>query len=57
MCTTLKDRIILAVNVDQTRDVQIFSMTLSQLSYARNVVMSDLILVIVYINFVAPLNL
>ena len=44
MCTTLRDRIILAVNVDRTRDLQIFSLTLSQLSYPRNVVMSDLIL-------------
>ena len=57
MCTTLRESINGAVNVDQTRELQIFSMTLSQLSYPRNVVMSDLILGIAYINFLPPLNL
>ena len=32
------------VNVDQTHDLQIFSLTISQLSYTRNVVMIDMIL-------------
>ena len=32
------------VNVDQTHDLQIFSLTISQLSYPRNVVMIDMIL-------------
>ena len=44
MCTTLRHMIILAVNVDQTRDLQIFILTLSQLSYPRNVGLSDMIL-------------
>ena len=44
MSTPQRYSIFLAVNVDQTRDLKIFSLTLSQLSYPRNVVMTDLIL-------------
>ena len=36
--------IILAVNVDWTHDLKIFNLTLSQLSYPHNVVMSNMIL-------------
>ena len=46
---------VLAVNVDRTRDLQILSLTLSQLSYPRNFVMSDLIselLIYVSVNIV-----
>ena len=32
------------VNVDQTHDLQILSLKISQLSYTRNVVMIDMIL-------------
>ena len=55
MCTPQRYSILLAVNVYRTRDLQIFSLTLSQLSYARNVVMSDLIsmlLISVCVNIV-----
>ena len=44
MCTPLRHRIILAVNVDRTLDLKIFSLTLSQLSYSRHVVISNMIL-------------
>ena len=44
MCTPLRHNIILTVNVDRTHDLQIFNLTLSQLSYPRNVVMIDVIL-------------
>ena len=44
MCTPLSHRIILAVNVDRTLDLKIFSLTLSQLSYSRHVVISNMIL-------------
>ena len=44
MCTPLRHSIFLAVNVDRARDLQIFSMTVSPLSYAHNMLLSDLIL-------------
>ena len=57
MCTPLRHRIILAVNVNQTRDLQIFSLTLSQLSYPRNVVMTDVILrLIILLPLVEVMN-
>ena len=42
MCTPQRYSIVLAVNVDRSRDLHIFSLTFSQLSYPRNVVMSGL---------------
>ena len=42
MCTPRRYAIFLALNVDRTSDLQIFNLTLSELSYPRNVVMSDL---------------
>ena len=44
MCTPLSHRIILAVNLDWTHDLKIFNLTLSQLSYSRHVVISNMIL-------------
>ena len=44
MWTPLRPRNILAINVDRTLDPKIFSLTLSQLSYSRNVVLSNMIL-------------
>ena len=44
------------VNVDRTRDLQIFSLTLSQLRCPRKVVRSDLGIKVVYIDFVPSLN-
>ena len=43
MCTPLRHRIIPAVNVDRTGEFEIFILKLSQLSYPRNVLMSDMI--------------
>ena len=43
LCTPLRNRIIVAVNVDRKSDLQIFSVMLSELSYPRTVVMPDLI--------------
>ena len=44
------------MNVDPTCDLQIFSLTLSQLSYPRNVVRSHLGIRVVYINFLPRLT-
>ena len=44
MSNPLKHNIIIAMNVDRTRDLQIFSLTLSQLSYPRNVVIIHMVL-------------
>ena len=43
MCTPQRYSIVLGVNVYRTRDLQIFNLLVSQLSYPRNVVMTDLI--------------
>ena len=50
MCTPLRHKIIVAVNVDRTRDLQIFSVTLSQLRYPRNVVMNYVILELIILQ-------
>ena len=36
VCVNIKNKKQIAVSVDRTRDLQIFSLTLSQLSYPRN---------------------
>ena len=57
MCSPQRYSIVLAVNMDRTRDLQIFSLTLSQLSYPRNVVMTDVILgLIVFQPYVEVMN-
>ena len=46
----------IAVKVDRTRDLPIFNLTISQLSYPRNVVRSDLGIRVAYIDFFPSLN-
>ena len=53
MCTQ-RYSIFLAVNIDRTRHLQIFSLKLSQVSYPRNVVMSELT---AYMSLLARLTL
>ena len=50
-CALLRYSIFLAVNVDQTRDIKIFSLTVSPLCYPCNVVGSNLGIRLVYIYF------
>ena len=54
MCTPLRHSTYHAVNADWARDLQILSLTLSQLSYPRNVVTSDLILALLIFKEVEP---
>ena len=56
MCTPLRHSTFLAVNVDRTRDLQIFSLTLSHLSYTRNVVGSNLGSRVAYIYLLTGLT-
>ena len=45
------------MNVDQTHDLQIFNLMLSQLSYPRNMVRSHLAIRVAYINFLPCLTI